>query len=266
MDSRTESIPSIPLHAPFYATDNAYEGDCFGLSILLELPEEAVRSVLAPTPFSFVTNHAWIEYYTYPTLTGFSPYVDHFGDQYAVFGVVVPAGYQGVLGGYYAHCYKNKDFSSAMGREMAGFPVKAADIYVQRTGRAVTGMVVCPTARYEASVVLGADPAEDPSFAVRNPTLLLQVIPDVEVPNSVLLEQVISRDVAQSSDLHAVRAEPAVQWRRAPSEIDDLGWLRDGNPVHADFFSGRFRGALGHVLSTTQVSPRLLKRINAEGG
>ena len=89
MSPRTRSIPSIPLHSPFYATDNAYEGDCLGLSVLLELPEEAVRSVLAPTPFDFVTSHAWVEFYTYPTLTGFSPYTDTFGDQYAVFGVVV---------------------------------------------------------------------------------------------------------------------------------------------------------------------------------
>jgi acetoacetate decarboxylase len=264
MDARAESIPSIPLHAPFYATDNAYEGDCFGLSILLELPEDQVRAVLAPTPFSFVTNHAWIEYYTYPTLRGFSPYEDRFGDQYAVFGVVVPASYRGTLGGYYAHCYKNKDFSSAMGREMAGFPVKSAEVYVQRTGAAVTGMVVAPTARYEASVVVGAEPASDPPFAVRNPTLLLQVIPDVEEPNSVLLEQVISRDVSLSSDLQAVRATPAVEYRKPPSEVDDLAWLQHSKPVHADFFSGRFRGALGHVLATTQVSPRLLQRIDQE--
>lgn len=263
MSSRTKSIPSIPLHAPFYATDNAYEGDCLGLSVLLELSEQAVRSVLAPTPFAYVTNHAWVEFYTYPTLTGFSPYTDTFGAQYAVFGVVVPVSFNGVHGGYYAHCYKNKDFSASMGREMAGFPVKAAEVYVQKTGRAVTGMVVCPTARYEASVIVGERQAKDPAYAVRNPTLLLQVIPDVEAPDSVLLEQVISRDVSVSSDLSATCAEPAVHHRPAPSEVDDLAWLNKGRPVHADFFSGRFRGALGQVIATTEVSPRLLKRLEA---
>jgi acetoacetate decarboxylase len=263
MKSRATSIPSIPLHSPLYATDNAYEGDCLGLSVLLDLPEDAVRAVLAPTPFEFVTNHAWVEFYTYPTLTGFSPYVDTFGDQYAVFGVVVPASFDGVHGGYYAHCYKNKDFSASMGREMAGFPVKAAEVHVQKTGRAMTGMVACPTARYEASVVVGEEPVADPTYAVRNPTLLLQVIPDVEAPDSVLLEQVISRDVSASSDLAAVEAEPAVQYLGAPSEVDDLHWLEAGRPVHADFFSGRFRGALGRVLSTTRVSPRLLDRATA---
>jgi acetoacetate decarboxylase len=260
-----ESPANVPLHSPLYVADNAYEGDCVGLSILLELPEDAIRSVLAPTPFEYLTNHAWIEFYTYPTLRGLAPYSDHFGPQYAVFGVVVPTSYQGTLGGYYAHCYKNKDYSGAMGREMAGFPVKAASIYVQRTGRAVTGMVSCPTARYEASVVISDDPATDPSFAVRNPTLLLHVIPDVEAPNSVLLEQVISRDVSQSSDLRAVQAEPAVQYIKAPSAVDDLAWMRRGKPVHADSFMGTFRGALGHVVSTTQVSPRLMKRISALG-
>lgn len=261
MASRTQSVPSIPLHSPLYAADNAYEGDCVGFSVLLELPEESVRSVLAPTPFEYVTNHAWIEFYTYPTLTGFSPYVDTFGDQYAVFGVVVPTRYRDEAGGYYAHCYKNKDFSSAMGREMAGFPVKAADVYVQQTGRAVTGKAVCPTARFEASVVIEEGSADDPAFAIRNPTLLLQVIPDVEEPNSVLLEQVISRDVSKTSDLSAVRAEPAIRHRPAPSNVDDLAWLREGVPVHADFFSGRFRGALGRVRSTTQASARLLERL-----
>ncbi|WP_238005653.1 acetoacetate decarboxylase family protein [Dactylosporangium sp. AC04546] len=263
MKPRTTSIPSIPLHSPFYATDNAYEGDCLGLSVLLELPEDAVRAVLAPTPFDFVTSHAWVEFYTFPTLTGFSPYNDTFGDQYAVFGVVVPASYGGVHGGYYAHCYKNKDFSASMGREMAGFPVKAAEVHVQKTGRAMTGRVACPTARYEASVIVGDESVADPAFAVRNPTLLLHVIADVEAPDSVLLEQVISRDVSQSSDLTAVEAEPAVNYRPAPSEIDDLSWLEAGRPVHADFFSGRFRGALGRVLATTEVSPRLLDRVAA---
>ena len=70
--------------------------------------------------------------------------------------------YEGVSGGYYAHCYKNKDFSASMGREMAGFPVKAAQVYVQKTGRAMTGMVVCPTARFEASVIVGQEATEDP--------------------------------------------------------------------------------------------------------
>lgn len=261
MKSRTKSIPSIPLHSPFYATDNAYEGDCLGMSVLLELPENAVRSVLAPTPFEFVTSHAWIEFYTYPTLSGFSPYADTFGDQYAVFGVVVPAAFNGVYGGYYAHCYKNKDFSASMGREMAGFPVKAADVNVQKTGRAMTGTVRCPTARYEASVIVGAAKTADPDFAVRNPTLLLQVIPDVEAPDAVLLEQVISRDVSVSSDLSAIQAEPAAEYIPAPSEIDDLSWLESGRPVHGDFFSGRFRGALGKVLATTEISPRLRSRL-----
>ena len=105
--------------------------------------------------------------------------------------------YEGVSGGYYAHCYKNKDFSASMGREMAGFPVKAAQVYVQKTGRAMTGMVVCPTARFEASVIVGQEATEDPAHATRNPTLLLQVIPDVEAPDAVLLEQVISRDVSR---------------------------------------------------------------------
>ena len=258
-----DSPVSMPLHSPLYITDNAYEGDCDGLSILLELPQDAFESVLAPTPFEYFTNHAWIEFYTYPTLRGLSTYIDHFGDQYAVFGVVIPVSYQGSLGGYYAHCYKNKDYSAALGREMAGFPVKAAKVQVHRTGRAATAMVSCPTARYDASVVISDDPATDPSFAVRNPTLLLQVIPDVEAPNSVLLEQVISRDVSQSSNLHAVKAQPAIQYRDAPAEVDDLAWLSSGKPVHADFFTGVFRGALGHVLSTTQVSPRLMKRISA---
>jgi acetoacetate decarboxylase len=258
-----DSPANVPLHSPLYVADNAYEGDCVGLSILLELPEEQVRDVLAVTPFEYVTNHAWIEFYTYPTLRGLAPYADRFGDQYAVFGVVVPVRYEGTRGGYYCHCYKNKDYSSALGREMAGFPVKAASVHVQWTGRAVTGTVSCPTARYEASVVVSDAPATDPSFAVRNPTLLVHVIPDVETPNSVLLEQVISRDVSQSSDLKAVDAEPAVRYLEAPSDVDDLAWLQEGEPVHADFFTGVFRGTLGQVLSTTQVSPRLMDRITA---
>ena len=67
-----------------------------------------------------------------------------------------------------------------------------------------------------------------------------------------------------TSDLTAVQAEPAVRYCPASSEIDDLSWLQDGRPVHADYFSGRFRGALGQVLATTEISPRLLARVEPE--
>lgn len=252
---------STPLHHPLYYTTGNYSGDCLGISILLEVEKEAVQRVLAPTPLEYVAPYAWIEAYVYPTITGLAEYDETFGDPYGSFGIVVPARYGEHVGGYYAHCFKNKDFGTAPGREAMGFPIKYADLRLHRVGRAVTATMNRPTACMEVSLIIGDKQAATaaPEEAVRTPHLLIQSIPAVE-RDEMLLQQIIKRDVSSSSDLTAETGEPAVNFLPTASGIDELGWLAGAKPIYGEFFSGIFRGSFGQVLSM-QVSAELAKRI-----
>lgn len=240
---------TAPLHHPVYLSLGDYSGDCVGLSILLEVEESAVRKVLAPTPFEYVAPYAWVEAYVYPTTAGMAEYEDRFGPHYGSFGVVVPARYGHVTGGYYAHCFKNKDYGSMIGRD-AGFPIKYAELRLQKTGRAIAAAMERPTARMELSLVLDEPtaPRTYPKEAVRSPHLLLHSLPSVE-RDEVLLQQIIKRDVAASSDLKSARGEPAAVFPPAPSGIDELAWLRDSRPIYGEHFHGLFRGAFGEIVS-----------------
>lgn len=253
---------NTPLHHPLYNSVRKYGGDCIGVSILMEVEERHVKRILDYTPFTFISPYAWVEAYVYPSSWGLSEYDDQFGDPYGSFGVVIPARYKDYVGGYYAHCFKNKDYGMAPGREVSGFPIKYATLRMQKTGRAVTASIERPTARMDLSLVIGeaGTPTSFPSDAVRSPNLLIRSIPSPEVENEVMLQQVIWRDVISSSDLVATPGEAAVNIFPAASGSDELAWLANAKPVYGEFFSGAFRGALGKIIST-DASESLLKHI-----
>ena len=53
---------NIPIHAPLFPPDMMYgSDDAEAVSVLVEADEAAVRNLLAPTPFAFVSAHAWLE-------------------------------------------------------------------------------------------------------------------------------------------------------------------------------------------------------------
>jgi hypothetical protein len=240
-----------------------YGGEVEGFTILLEVPDESVHEVLAPTPFEYVASYAWLEVLLYKTLSGIATFDAPTDVPYRNSGFYVPARFGHTVGAYCANYYKNKDFGMAPGREGAGFPIKLADIGYQHTGRAITASVSCPTARYEASLVTGEDSGPIPPEAVSSPTLLIQQIPDVEVSGAVLLRQVIARDTSLTSQMSSEPAEGSVALAAPPSGVDDLAWLHGANAVAAQYISGPMRGAEGTVLSTEHVSPRLLERVQA---
>jgi acetoacetate decarboxylase len=243
---------NIPLHHPLYRTVGNYSGTCFGISLLMEVDRQAVEQVLAPTPFSFVSAHAWVEAYVYPTTSQMAEYEDSFGDPYASFGVVLPVRYGDEVGGYYAHTFKNKDYGTAPGREVAGFPIKYAALRMQQTGRAVSGTAERPTARFNLSLVRSgsSSPKAPPVDVPRSPHLLIQSIPSVE-RDEVMLQQVIRRDVSSSSTLSSQSGEGSIEFLPTPSGVDELAWMKNGKVIYGEYFSGLFRGAFGTVLSSS---------------
>lgn len=257
-DHDTYVPTNVPLHAPLYSSVRGYQSEATGISILLEVEEQAIKSVLEPTPFEYMVPYVWLELFTFLNPVGMAPYEERYGDPYGSWGFIIPARFKDRIGGYYAACFKNKDYGMAPGREGSGYPIKHATVRMHRIGRAVTACLDRPTARMEMSIVIDDRfQAQPPPEATRSPTLLLQTIPAAEEDNAILLKRVFLRDVATSSNLTARAGEPAVNFLRAPSGVDDLAWISNGNPIYGEFTSGLFKSAKSELLSTEYVSPRL---------
>lgn len=245
---------NIPIHSPLFPPDLLYgSDDTESVSVLVEVPEPAVRELLAPTPFEFVSAHAWIEIMAMRSAFGVEPFAGG--------GVIVPARYRDVTGGYYAFCYIDQDDALALGREPFGYPKKFARSHVQRTGRAATASMVRKDAHLEVSVILG-DPMEARPEVPRYPHLLLQVFPSAE-SSEILLKRVIARDTAKASNMTVEFGEAAVAVLPGKAG-NELHWMQNAKPVHGSYARGAFRGALATVLGTESVGAELRHALGRE--
>ncbi|MGH6953294.1 MAG: acetoacetate decarboxylase family protein [Alphaproteobacteria bacterium] len=241
---------NVPLHSPLFPSDLMYgSDDAESVSVLVEVEEDAVRNLLRPTPFEFVSAHAWVEVMALRTAWGVEPFAGG--------GVLVPARYKGTLGAYYALCYVDSDESLALGREPFGYPKKYARSSIQRTGRAATAAIVRRDARVEISVITD-DRARAAPPVPRYPHLLLQVLPSAETPD-VLLKRVIARDTAAASRMSVVAGEAAVAVEDG-TPANELGWLADGVAVYGAYAAGAFHGAYGKVLGVEEVGRELIEQ------
>jgi len=238
---------NIPVHAPLFPPSMEYgSDDAEAVSVLVACDEGAVRRLLAATPFAFVSAHAWIECVKLNSAFGVEPFCGG--------GVIVPARYGDVVGGYYAFCYIDTDDALALGREPFGYPKKYARSHVQRTGRAATTSMVRKDAHVEASVVIAAEAPALPAVP-RYPHLLLQVFPSASSPD-VLLKRVIARDTAAASRMTSAGGEGAVRVKELAGG-NELGWLEGARALGGVYSQGAFRGALGRVLGTEEIGTEL---------
>lgn len=245
---------NIPIHNPLFPPSMDYgSDDAEGVSVLLEVDESAIHRLLEPTPFAFVSGHAWIEVIALRSAWGVEPFCGG--------GVIVPARYRDTPGGYYAFCYIDTDDALALGREPFGYPKKYARSHVQRTGRAVTASMRRKDAVLEVSVVTGAAAAAAPAVP-RYPHLLLQTFPSAESPEA-LFTRVIARDTAATSTM-TVEARVATAVVRDGPGGNELAWLKEGRAVAGSYARGSFRGALGKVLGTEQIGSELRGALRAE--
>ncbi|MFO1059145.1 MAG: acetoacetate decarboxylase family protein [Dongiaceae bacterium] len=237
---------NIPLHAPLFPPSMAYgSDDAEAMSLLVEADEAAIRRLLEPTPFAFVSAHAWIEIVVLHDAFGVQPFAGG--------GVIVPARYRGTAGGYYAFCYIDTDDALALGREPFGYPKKIGPAGLQKTGRAVTAFMKGRSWAIEMSVVTDGESRTAPPVP-RYPHLLLQVFPSAE-STDVLLKRVIARDTAAASRMTAATGEGAIGIPDLPG--NELAWLAGARPVFASYARGAFRGALGTVLGTETIGAEL---------
>jgi acetoacetate decarboxylase len=238
---------NIPLHNPLFPPSMQYgSDDGESLSILLQVEEAYVRKILAPTPFSFVSAHAWIEVVVLRSAWGIQPFCGG--------GIIIPARYHDTVGGYYAYCYIDTDEALALGREPFGYPKKYAQSFVQKTGRAVVAAMRRNDAAVEVSVIIGSEEPRTVSVP-RYPHLLLQTFPSAQ-SDEALLTRVIARDTSRTSTMASQIGEAAISipMTSIPNELE---WLRSGLPLSGSYARGSFQGALGVVLGTEHLGSEL---------
>jgi hypothetical protein len=76
-DQRVAIVMSnnIPIHNPLFPPSMEYGSEnAESLSILLEVDEANVRKILAPTPFSYVSAHVWVEVIALRSAWGVQPF------------------------------------------------------------------------------------------------------------------------------------------------------------------------------------------------
>ena len=241
---------NIPLHAPLFAPSLEYgSDDAESISLLVEADEAAVRLLLKPTPFEFVSAHAWLEVIALRNAFGVQPFAGG--------GVIIPARYRGTTGGYYAFCYVDTDDALALGREPFGYPKKIGPAGLQRTGQAATAFMKGRCWSVELSIVI-SEAAMKPPVVPRYPHLLLQVFPSAESP-AVLLKRVIARDTAAASRMTASVGPGALSI--PDMAANELAWLSGARPIFASYARGAFRGALGKLLGTEELGSELLREL-----
>lgn len=238
---------NIPLHNPLFPPSMEYGSEeTESISVLLEVDEEAVRKILALTPFDYVSAHAWVEVIALRSAWGVRPFCGG--------GIIIPARYRDTIGGYYAYCYIDSDDALALGREPFGYPKKYATSFVQKTGRVVVAAMRRHDAVIELSVVL-SDGAPAKNSVPRYPHLLLQTFPSAESVEP-LLTRVIARDTSRTSSMVSQSGEAAVQIPKL-SVVNELAWLHGAGPVNGTYSKGPFKGALGKVLGTEYLGAEL---------
>jgi acetoacetate decarboxylase len=247
---------NIPIHNPLFPPSMEYGSEeAESISVLLVVDEADVRKILAPTPFDYVSAHAWVEVIALRSAWGVQPFCGG--------GIIIPARYRNTIGGYYAYCYIDTDDALALGREPFGYPKKYAQSFVQKTGRAAVAAMRRNDAVIELSVILSDEvPAEN--TVPRYPHLLLQTFPSAE-STEALLTRVIARDTSRASSMVSQSGEVAIN---VPSILatNELNWLQSGVPLSGTYSRGAFRGALGKVLGTEYLGVELRSALRKNSG
>jgi hypothetical protein len=248
---------NTPVHEPLYPLDGEYGSSDFeAIAVLARVEESVIADLLSSTPFHPVGPYVWLEMMVMRNSYGIEPYAGG--------GVVVPASYKGVIGGFYAFCYVDTDSSLALGREAYGYPKKFARANYQCTGRAATASFTRPNLDVRISVVLDQEPGRILPDAPRYPHLLFQAIPTADNKDA-LFQRVLARDTSVNSKGDLTLGEGALDVRSAESG-NELSWLNGAKAIAGMHVRGSFAGAPAQVLGLEYVSDELLDMARRKHG
>lgn len=243
---------NTPVQEPLYPFDGEYGSSDFeSIAVLARLDSAAIGELLSTTPFLPVGPYVWVEIMVMRNSHGIEPYSGG--------GVVIPASYNGLVGGFYAFCYVDTDSSLALGREAYGYPKKFARASYQCTGRAVTASFSRCNLDLRLSVVLDRRAGRVLPDAPRYPHLLLQAIPTADNKDA-LFQRVLARDTSANSTGKLTLGEGALEVRDGAGR-NELHWLSGAEVVGGLHVRGSFRGAPASILGVEYTSDELRNMI-----
>ena len=155
------------------------------LSVVCEGDEREIKRILSHTPFSYVSNRFII---------GIADFTNSDPEPFYDVGVIVPAKFCDIVGGYWAYEYEDNPDSVISGRERWGYPKRFGTTKFRERGN----IVMATVARYDVKLIdikLELDGSQAPPAVQTYPHLLLQAFPRPDGPG-VFLKRVLLRDTS----------------------------------------------------------------------
>ena len=156
--------------------------------MICEGKEEEIKRILSYTPFEYVTNKFVVSVSDFSNVSGGivqQPFWD--------VGVIVPARFRDVTGGFYMYEYEDNTDSVIAGREFSGYPKRYGKASLEERGNRISAVVERLGVKIiEAEMTVTGE--EVPNVQTY-PNLLLRVIPRADGPG-ILMRQVLSRDTS----------------------------------------------------------------------
>lgn len=241
--SMRSAADNVPVHAPLYASPVLYECPGFKmLSVICETQEDKLRRLLAFSPFEYVVDR-FIAYVADLQNCTLGPFYDS--------GIIVPARFGKVLGGYVAYEFVTSDVAMAAGREPWGYPKKLAGVKMTKRGSRLHGTVIRNgKLLIELSCELTSKQIDIPDTP-SNPSLLYNVIPRPDGPGA-LIRRVISRAVTPFDIDQGTKQYGRANVRLKGSKEDPVHELKPTKVFGAIYSTGYYKSAWGKVLATLE--------------
>lgn len=244
---KMKRISSMPVHSPLYPLEWVSPG-MRQLSVYCEAEEKAVRELLEPTPFSYVSNVFEVN---------IADFTKHSLGSFYESAVHIPVRFKELVGPYIAYMYIDRrsdvmDRAICAAREMFGYPKKGAVVKYFERGDKVGGYTERDDIRImDISCSLNEKTKIKVPRSLSAPlNLLYKVIPSPE-KNGKPVRQVVLRPCSTSSPASVASqrfGEAKVTFRR--SDKDPVYRLGPKRVIGAVFTVGDFNGEYGKILAT----------------
>lgn len=234
------------MHAPLYPSPLLYE--CRGfkmLSVVCETDGKKLKQLLAQSPFEYVINRYTLYVLDMQNCKGLRPFNDS--------GILIPAKFGDLVGGYMAYEFLTTDDAMAAGREPWGYPKKIAAVkLVSRAGK-VTGTVIRNGKKLvDVTCELSNKKLDIPSTP-SNPTLLYQVIPKPDGPGA-LIRRVLSRPVDPFDKGQGTQEFGRARVIFGVSKDDPIHEIKPTKVLGAVWSTGNYKSKWARVLATLEAN------------
>ena len=200
---------SMPSTAPLYAEGPYEYRDCWEMAVVFKSTPE-VRRELVPEPLEPNADNIMWAWFGTLHAAGFGPYNE------AIIGV--PARFKDISGSYVPYIYLDSDAPIAAGREIWGWPKKAARFVVVQTGEVVRYTVERGGVEIIKASVLLEDTMKPEDVPPRQPIFNLKIIPSVKQGAPPDVQQLTVTTGQNYRVKRAYRGKATVEFGTSPAD------------------------------------------------